>query len=90
MKIIIEIGDTFSERLKFTRQKAKLTQKQLAGLSDVTAATISSYESEGGTKVPSLDKVIALAKALNVSLDWLCGLSDDAPSWIINLGEWRI
>lgn len=66
----------FSERLKEARQKAKLTQKQLAGLSDVTAATISSYESEGGTKVPSLDKVIALAKALNVSLDWLCGLEE--------------
>lgn len=66
----------FSERLKEARQKAKLTQKQLAGLSDVTAATISSYESEGGTKVPSLDKVIALAKSLNVSLDWLCGLEE--------------
>lgn len=67
----------FSERLKEARQKAKLTQKQLAGLSDVTAATISSYESEGGTKVPSLDKVIALAKALNVSIDWLCGLENE-------------
>lgn len=67
----------FSERLKEARQKAKLTQKQLAELSDVTAATISSYESEGGTKVPSLDKVISLAKALNVSIDWLCGLENN-------------
>lgn len=81
--IEIEIGDAFPERLKFTRQKAKLTQKQLAELSNVTAATISSYEAEGGTKVPSLDKVIALAKALNVSIDWLCGLSNDVPSWIV-------
>lgn len=71
----------FSERLKEARQKAKLTQKQLAELSDVTAATISSYESEGGTKVPSLDKVIALAKALNVSIDWLCGIETKKESY---------
>ena len=66
----------FSERLKIARQNAKLTQKQLADMSNVTAATISSYESENGTKVPALDKVIAIAKALNVSIDWLCGLEN--------------
>lgn len=66
----------FSERLKIARQNAKLTQKQLADMSNVTAATISSYESENGTKVPALDKVIAIAKALNVSVDWLCGLDN--------------
>lgn len=69
--------NVFSDRLKKARQKAKLTQKQLSELSGVTAATISFYESEGGTKAPSLDKVIALAKALNVSIDWLCGLENE-------------
>ena len=78
--IEIEIGDTFADRLKLTRQKAKLNQKQLSELSGVTAAAISYYESE--SRSPSIDKAIAIAKALNVSLDWLCGLSDEIPKWI--------
>lgn len=64
----------FSKRLKEARQKAELTQAELAEKAGTTAATISSYESIGSIKKASLDLVINFAKALNVSLDWLCGL----------------
>lgn len=66
----------FSKRLKEARQKAELTQAELAEKAGTTAATISSYESIGSIKKASLDLVINFAKALNVSLDWLCGLDE--------------
>lgn len=33
-----------------------------------------------GRNEPKLDDIIRIAKALNVSLDWLTGLSDEKPS----------
>lgn len=70
-------NNLFSERLKEARLAAKLKQTELAKLSGVTAATISAYEraDEGKGKNPSLENAIKLAQALNVSLDWLCGLA---------------
>ena len=63
----------FSKRLKEARVKAGLTQNELSKISNVTAATISTYESEGNIKTPALDKVMNIAETLNISLDWLCG-----------------
>ena len=70
-------NNLFSERLKEARLNAKLKQTELAKMSGVTAATISAYEraDEGKGKNPSLENAIKLAQALNVSLDWLCGLA---------------
>ena len=65
---------TFSKRLKEARLKAGLTQAQLAKKAHTTAATISSYESVGEIKKASLDLVMSLAQALDVSMDWLCGI----------------
>ena len=76
MKIVIEIGDTFSERLIFSRQKAYISQAELSRRTGIAPATLSSYESTENPKNPTIDKVILIAKALNVSIDWLCGLSD--------------
>lgn len=72
------MGDltTFAKRLKEARLKAGLTQAELAKKANTTAATISSYESVGGVKKASLDLAMSFAKALNVSLDWLCGIDD--------------
>lgn len=63
----------FSERLKETRLSQGLTQKQLAEKAEMAVASYSSYEK--GAKKPPLDGALRLAKALNVSLDWLCGYS---------------
>lgn len=63
----------FAERLKSARNKKHLSQAELAKGVGVSAATISSYETPNGTKIPALDKAVAIADFLEVSLDWLCG-----------------
>ena len=61
------------EQLKRIRVKKDLSQKELAELLGVTPASLSAYET--GKKNPSLNVLIDIAKKCNVSLDWLCGLS---------------
>lgn len=67
--------DIFSKRLKETREKTKMTQKDFAELVGSTSATISAYEN--ATKNPSLDLVITIAEKCEVSIDWLCGFTDE-------------
>ena len=67
----------FGKRLKEARTEKKISQKELSALAGVSTVMISSYErsdEKGGN--PSLANAAAIANALNVSLDWLCGLSD--------------
>lgn len=68
-----------ADRLKIARTNKGFTQKELSKKSGVTSATISAYESTCNNKGcnPSITNAIKLANALNVSLDWLCGLSDN-------------
>jgi len=68
--------ETFSLRLREARERKKLTQKQLAELAGITAASVSAYEKLDSAKSPSIEIAIQLAKALCVSLDWLAGISD--------------
>lgn len=63
----------FAERLKSARMEKRISQADLAKAVGVSAATISSYETPSGAKVPSLDKAAAIASHLEISLDWLCG-----------------
>ena len=76
----------FSKRLKSERLKQGMTQKELSQKSGVAPATISSYEgvNDSKTKYPPIDKAIALANALNVSLDWLCGGNESVDDKVID------
>ena len=67
----------FSERLKAARQQKGISQAELAQAVGVTAATISSYENQKNAKIPALDKAFAMAEALGVGLDWLCGYENN-------------
>lgn len=67
----------FAERLKATRTEKHLSQADLAKAVGVSAATISSYETTNGAKIPSLDKAAAIAERLGISLDYLCGMSKE-------------
>lgn len=67
--------DNFSTRIKELRTSKQLTQKELAETLNISTVSISSYET--GTKTPSLDMVKNIAQKCNVSIDWLCGLSDN-------------
>lgn len=66
----------FAKNLKRLREENGLTQSALGDKIGVSAQTISGYEkswiSEKG-KNPTLDRVLDIAKELNVSLDELCG-----------------
>lgn len=66
---------TFPERLRSLRDEAGLTRLQLGVLLDGTdPSQIARWES--GKTAPQLDALIALAQVLEVSLDYLTGLSD--------------
>lgn len=68
----------FAQRLKEARNSKGLTQKELSDLSGVSTVMISQYErSDIATgKNPALNNVYSLANVLEVSIDWLCGLTE--------------
>ena len=69
------IMEIFSERLVKARKKRQLTQKAAAALIGIQASSLSAYE--GGRKTPSVEIAMQIAKAYDVSLDWLTGFSDE-------------
>ena len=64
----------FASRLHRLREKAGIPQKELAVALKVTSSTLSNYEN--GIYLPPLTKASNLAKELDTSLDYLCGLTD--------------
>ena len=58
-----------------TQKEQNLTQKQLAEKIGYTQQTIADWEA--GNIRPTSDAIIALCKALEVSADYLLGLSDN-------------
>ncbi|MBS1403023.1 MAG: helix-turn-helix transcriptional regulator [Oscillospiraceae bacterium] len=64
----------YTERLRSLREDADLTQSAVAELLNVGQKTYSDYEL-GKTRIP-LESVIILAKYYNVSMDYICGVSN--------------
>lgn len=63
-----------SQRIKELRESKNMTQKEFGDFINLAQTTLSSYEND--SKTPNIDTLISIAKKCNVSLDWLCGLSD--------------
>jgi len=64
--------ELLAERIKQARQSKNLSQKQLASNIGVSGSAISQYESNSYFhSEPSIKKLIAISKALNVSIEWL-------------------
>ena len=63
--------NVFFNRLKFLRQKSKLTQKELANALNTTQNTISNWES--GRQEPSKEKLVALGQIFNIQIEYLFG-----------------
>lgn len=76
--------DEFGKNLKLFREQKGMTQRTLATKVGITAASISAYE--GSLKNPSLDIVLSISNALNVSLDELIGINPK-PTKIETLGQ---
>jgi transcriptional regulator with XRE-family HTH domain len=66
----------FSYLLRELLNNRGISQKWLADEANTTEATISRYIS--GKNQPEIVNVVNIAKALSVSMDYLCGLTDSA------------
>jgi transcriptional regulator with XRE-family HTH domain len=67
--------DSFGRRLILARQRRDLTTSQLARLADMDETTISHYECD--RRKPGADNIRQIAKALDMSADYLLDLSND-------------
>lgn len=64
----------FANRLKELRKEKNLTQKEFAEKIGVTSAALSAYENN--LKNPSIAVAKRIGEEFNVSINWLCGLTD--------------
>lgn len=81
------------KRIKESREKAKLTQPDLAKMVGSTDRNISNYET--GYSYPSVKVLYHISIALETSADYLLGLTDQASmpsksSEVVNLDDERI
>lgn len=65
----------FCERLKAARKGRNLTLEQLGSQLEVTKQTVSRWEK--GERYPALDVLYNIAEVLDVSSDYLLGLSNN-------------
>ena len=66
--------DTFAKRLTSARKYKLLTQFQLAAKAELPPTSISHFESLSNKRMPCVSSLVKLAKALEVSTDYLLGL----------------
>ena len=64
----------YTERIRALREDSDKTQSEIAQMLKVGQKTYSDYEL-GKTRIP-VDSLIILAKFYNVSMDFICGVSD--------------
>jgi len=82
-KAASKMTKSLGERLRATRKLRGLTQERLSELSRVEQPLISRIER--GHDNPPLQELIALARALDISLDWLAGHRRRQPGTIIDI-----
>lgn len=76
---------TIGNRIKELRTSKNLTQEDIAKMVKVSKATISNYEK---WKVsPPIELLIKLAERYDVSIDWLCGLSNEEIPRLMSYGD---
>ena len=64
----------YAERIRALREDHDLTQEKVAKMLKIGQRTYCDYEL-GKTRVP-VDSLIVLAKMYNVSMDYICGVTD--------------
>ena len=65
----------YAERIRALREDHDKTQNEIAKLLKVGQRTYCDYEL-GKTRIP-VDSLIVLARLYDVSMDYICGISDD-------------
>jgi transcriptional regulator with XRE-family HTH domain len=69
------MSKTFGETLRTLRENKHITRDQLSKDTGVSITALYYYEKD--QKTPSIDILRSLAKSLNVSADYLLGLTDN-------------
>lgn len=93
IKYMEDIEMSFGNNLRMVRKEKGLTQEHLAELLDVSRQAVSKWES--GTGYPETDKLLVIAKELDVSLDFLMGIKpkiqgEEIDQTYVPTGEKRI
>lgn len=65
----------FSQRIVSLRKQRKLTQEKLGELVNMSQRSVANWES--GERFPSISTLVDLSEKLNVSIDYLLGVTDD-------------
>lgn len=68
------IYKTIGDRLKYSLEIRKLTQKEFAQRINVTESAISRYIND--ERVPRADTLVSICRELGVSADWLLGMTE--------------
>ena len=63
------MDNVIGRRIKERRKELKLTQVQIKEICGISNGNLSDFEN--GNKTPSANALIALSKALHVSIDWI-------------------
>ena len=64
----------YAERIRELREDGDKTQSEIAEILKIGQRTYCDYEL-GKTRIP-VDSLVVLAKFYNVSMDYICGVSD--------------
>ena len=68
------LAEVFPSRLKEARKEFGYTQVEAAEILKISQGTLSKYER--GNIEPNLELLATMAILYNVSIDWLCGISN--------------
>lgn len=76
----------YKSRLICARKEKGLSQKQMADLLHVQRTTYSTWEQESKTSYPNIEALFRICRLLDISADYLVGLSDDpCPASVFRL-----
>lgn len=76
------------DKLKSLRLEKKLTQKQVADRIGLAISAVSSYES--GSRYPSYEVLVQLARIFHVTTDYLLGMTDKRSIDVTGLDDSEI
>ena len=77
-----------SEKIKLLRERAGLTQADLARQMGLTRSSVNAWEM--GLSVPSTQYIVELAKTFHVSTDYLLGIEGAASISVEGLSEKKV
>ena len=65
----------FNNRIKVILTQKRMRQRTLSRITGINESTISDYTT--GKRQPTLENLVMLCRALDVSADWLLGVKDE-------------